>query len=242
MNKIRETASRTPIVAGAAILALVITGCGGPAGTSESPGAQGQQDAPSAAPAAHGSGDDADAAHRADAGDGADADGGAAGSGQAPRQGAAEKSGAPRERGGTPGECRAADLELSLGSGEGAAGTHYRPLRFTNASDAPCVIHGFPGVSYVAGDDGHQVGTAAYRTGGKGEPVTLQPGRTAHATVGFVEVGNYDPAECEPTPVRGLRVYPPHETNAMFVPAAGTGCAEFPDGQQLTVATAEPGR
>src|SRR5690606_18437704 len=79
-------------------------------------------------------------------------------------------------------------------------------------------------------------------TGGKGEPVTVQPGQVAHAPVGFVRVQNYDPADCKPTPVRGLRVYPPQETNSMFVPAEGTGCAANPEGQQLTGATTQPGR
>ncbi|GAA1252745.1 DUF4232 domain-containing protein [Prauserella halophila] len=231
MNKIRETASYPSVVAGAAILALVLAGCGGPAGTSESPEA-GQ----SAASAANGSGDSA----------GSDNSGGTPDSGDRPGDavtGTAPKQAVPtNERAGGTGECRAADLELSLGRGEGTAGTNYRPLRFTNVSGTPCVIHGFPGVSYVAGDDGHQVGTAAYRTGEKGAPVTLRPGRTAHADVGFVQVRNYDSADCKPRPVRGLRVYPPHETNAMFIAAPGTGCAEFPDGQQLTVATVQPGR
>ncbi|MBB3662531.1 hypothetical protein FB384_001435 [Prauserella sediminis] len=237
MNKIRETASHRSIVAGAAILALVLAGCGGPADGSDSQGV-GQQEASSTASEGTGSGDSpAATADKPTAT--ADAD---AGDGSAPQQDAPKQAVPTRERAGSGDTCLAADLELSLGRGEGTAGTHYRPLRFTNVSDSACVIHGYPGVSYVAGDDGHQVGTAAYRTGGKGAPVTLQPGATAHADVGFVQVRNYDPAECKPTPVRGLRVYPPHETNSMFVKAPGTGCAEFPGGQQLTVATVKPGR
>lgn len=248
MNKIRETASHKSLVAGAAILALVLAGCGGPPGTSDSSG-EGQQ-APSAAPAANGPGDSStttdagkpDAGARGGSGDGSDDSRGDDSGGDASRQDAPKQAVPSGDRGGSADTCLAADLELALGPGEGAAGTHYRPLRFTNVSDSPCVIHGFPGVSYVAGDDGHQVGAAAYRTGEKGDPVTLQPGRTAHADVGFVQVRNYDADECKPTPVRGLRVYPPHETNSMYVRAPGTGCAEFPGGQQLTVATVKPGR
>jgi hypothetical protein len=37
--------------------------------------------------------------------------------------------------------------------------------------------------------------------------------------------------------VRGIRVYPPHEYDSMFVPAPGTGCAATPPGNQLTVQT-----
>jgi len=134
-------------------------------------------------------------------------------------------------------ECKVADLKLSLGGGDAAAGTVYRELRFTNKGSRTCTIQGFPGVSYVAGEDGHQVGPAAFRDGSKGKAISLKPGMTVFAPVGFVQVGNYDPAVCKPTAVRGLRVYPPHEYDSMFVPAAGTGCAGKPPGNQLSVQT-----
>jgi hypothetical protein len=53
----------------------------------------------------------------------------------------------------------------------------------------------------------------------------------------LVNVANYDAAVCRPTPVRGLRVYPPGDTAALFVPAEGTGCAGTPPGDQLSVQT-----
>ncbi|GAB3489618.1 DUF4232 domain-containing protein [Amycolatopsis cihanbeyliensis] len=138
--------------------------------------------------------------------------------------------------------CRSNELKLSIGKGEGAAGTVYRPLQFTNTSDRMCVLHGYPGVSYVAGDDGHQVGPAAYRDGEKGAPVSLRPGEVAHAPVGFVQVRNYAQEECKPVPVRGLRVYPPQETESMFIKYDGTGCSsdEIP-GHQLVVRTIQSG-
>ena len=118
----------------------------------------------------------------------------------------------------------------------------FRPLRLTNTGGRTCTIQGFPGVSYVAGDDGHQVGPAAFREGTKGAVVTLVPGETAFATVGFVQVQNFDPNVCKPTPVRGLRIYPPHDTAAMFLPLEGTGCAGTPPGNQLTVKTVQKGQ
>ena len=48
---------------------------------------------------------------------------------------------------------------------------------------------------------------------------------------------NCDATACLPTPVRGLRVYPPGDTASLFVPTAGTGCAGTPPGPQLTVRT-----
>ena len=140
-----------------------------------------------------------------------------------------------------PEECKSPELKLSIGHGDGAAGTIFRPLRFTNSGKRTCVIQGFAGVSYVAGDDGHQVGPAAFREGTKGAPVSLTPGETAFATVAFVQVGNFDPAVCKPTPTRGLRVYPPHETASLFLPLEGTGCAGNPPEQQLRVRTIQKG-
>jgi hypothetical protein len=133
------------------------------------------------------------------------------------------------------------DLDVSLGASEGTAGTTYRALVFTNTGGRTCTIQGFPGVSFVAGDDGHQVGEAAVRVGEKGPAVTLTPGGTATSPVGFVNVSVYDPATCGPTPVRGLRVYPPHERKSVFVPFETTGCAGELPGSQLTVRTVHSG-
>lgn len=139
------------------------------------------------------------------------------------------------------GECKIADLSLSLAGGDSGAGTTYRSLVFTNKGARTCTIQGFPGVSYVTGDDGRQVGPAAFREGTKGPAVTLKPGETASAEIGFVQVRNFDPAVCKPTEVRGLRVYPPHDYDSLFVAAPGTGCAGTPPGNQLTVRTVQPG-
>lgn len=141
------------------------------------------------------------------------------------------------------GLCTAGDLKLSLGNGDAGAGTMWRPLRFTNKSSSSCVIQGYPGVSYVAGNDGHQVGAAAYREGHKGARITLRPGKTANAPVGFAQVHNWDSSECKPTPVKGLRVYPPQETHSIYIDNPTTGCANenLKNGYQLTVQTMQPG-
>lgn len=133
--------------------------------------------------------------------------------------------------------CRSAQLTPSLGPPEGAAGSVYRVLIFTNTGSQACAMQGFPGVSYVAGDVGQQVGPAAARVGDAGGSVRIAPGATASAQLQLVNVANYDTAVCRPTPVRGLRIYPPGETAALFVPIEATGCAGTPPGSQLTVGT-----
>ncbi|TVT25520.1 DUF4232 domain-containing protein [Amycolatopsis acidiphila] len=142
----------------------------------------------------------------------------------------------PVAQSGDGGLCKSSDLKLSIGQGDAGAGTVYRPLVFTNVSDHTCTIQGFPGVSYVGGADGHQVGQPAVRVGAKGPAVTLNKGQTASAAIGFVNVQNFDTVTCQPQPVRGLRVYPPQETASLFVDMSTTGCGndKIP-GDQLTV-------
>ena len=56
--------------------------------------------------------------------------------------------------------CHTSDLDVSVGDPDGAAGSVYRQLTFTNSSDSDCTISGYPGVSLVADGD-TQVGAAA---------------------------------------------------------------------------------
>lgn len=137
--------------------------------------------------------------------------------------------------------CGAATLSVALGPTEGAAGTVYAPLRFTNTGSRPCVVDGYPGVSYVTGERGNQVGRAALRDGARSGPVTLAPGQVAYATLAMVQVGNFDPGVCQQTPVHALRVYPPAERVPVFVPIDTTGCAGNPPGPQLRVSSIKPG-
>jgi hypothetical protein len=138
----------------------------------------------------------------------------------------------------TPGNCATGQLAVTLGQGEGAAGSTYAPLLFRNTGTTECRMRGFPGVSYVTGDDGHQVGPAAAMSGERGGEIPLPPGASAAAQVKFANAANFDPGQCRPTPVRGLRVYPPGETASVFVPFETTGCAGDPlPADQLAVET-----
>lgn len=137
--------------------------------------------------------------------------------------------------------CTVRDLDVVLAGEEGTAGTMYRGLVFTNTGGRVCTIQGFPGVSFVAGEDGHQVGAAAIRQGEKGAAVTLRPGAAATAPVGFRNIDMVDTEICLPTPVLGLRVHPPYSRRAEFVPFATTGCAGEVPGGQLIVLTVHAG-
>lgn len=140
--------------------------------------------------------------------------------------------------------CTTSELTITLGQAGGAAGSNYYPLIFTNTGSRECTLQGFPGVSYVTGDSGKQVGGAASRQGDKGPVVTLSPGASASAQLQEVNVQNFPADVCKPVSTRGLRVYPPGETHAAFVPQPnGLGCQAdpLPDGQfQLSVRSIQP--
>ena len=129
-----------------------------------------------------------------------------------------------RDSGGDSGqtpECTATDLKPHLGGARIAGDTRYRPLVFTNVSASSCRLQGFPGVSFVAGADGHQVGSPAARNGNAGAPVVLRTGLTASALLRLTDSDSYAPKACAPVPVFGYRVYPPDSTTGMFVPTSG---------------------
>lgn len=95
------------------------------------------------------------------------------------------------------GPCKASDLALSMGNSEGAAGTVYMHATLTNKGQQTCTIKGYPTVSLV---DSHGVLLGANAQNnplyGAGT-VTLSPGNTAHAVVGFPDAGNFNPGICD---------------------------------------------
>jgi hypothetical protein len=120
----------------------------------------------------------------------------------------------------------------------------FRPIQFTNIGSTSCVIQGFPGVSFVTGDSGQQVGAPADRDGEIAPPVTLAPGQTAHAPLSMLNgIGAYYPPDtplCGATQIRGIRVYPPDDTAALFIPGNDTVCGN-PSTHTMTVRTVQTG-
>lgn len=127
-----------------------------------------------------------------------------------------------------PQPCPTSSLGGSLTNPNGAAGTVYYDLRLTNTGSVPCTLYGYDGVSLVTGSAGTQVGAAARRDPGTVAAVTLAPGQAATSLLGIVEAANYGSA-CGITSVSGLRVYPPGETAALFIPYKGSGCTNPSD-------------
>jgi hypothetical protein len=138
--------------------------------------------------------------------------------------------------------CRNAQLKVSLGSEGAAAGNRYTPLIFTNTGTTSCTLAGHPGVSYVAGDKGIQVGDSAKRDPGTVRTVTLAPGGSASAVLHEANYQNFDQSACKAVTVRGFRVYPPGSTAAFFVPRPARECSgtDLP-ATALSIGVVKPG-
>lgn len=127
-----------------------------------------------------------------------------------------------------PGQCSTADLKLTIGQANGAAGTMFYPVQFTNTSNSTCTMYGFPGVAFVTRPGGSVIGAPAGRSTAERDLITLPPGNSAHAmlAVSNVLLGN----NCQHrVPVKWLQAYPPDQHAALFAPFSppnGYGCAD----------------
>jgi hypothetical protein len=140
-----------------------------------------------------------------------------------------------------PGRCPAADLKGSIGTSQGAAGTFYTDVVLTNTSAASCTLYGYPGVSFVTAPSGSQVGAPANRNPvSPATLVTLAPGGQANFLLALTDVGVYSPADCQPTSVSWLRIYPPDAYDSLYVQDATQTCA-LASKVVMTTSTVRPG-
>jgi hypothetical protein len=127
----------------------------------------------------------------------------------------------------TPGLVRCVTSGLTVGvvDGPNAAGHIGLVIVFKNVTSSPCTMSGYPGISFVTGPSGTQVGDAAARASAAGNPVSVRPRGQAHAALLLGQVANYPAGSCRPTRAAGIRVYPPGETTALYVASAREVCA-----------------
>lgn len=142
-----------------------------------------------------------------------------------------------------PQPCTTAALKVAIGSGQGAAGSSFYPIDFTNNSSASCTLYGYPGVSFVTAVGGSQIGPAATRNNAITPAlVTLAAGATAHATLQVVNAGNYPASKCTIVHTHWLRVYPPDQFTALYVSFSSQTCGGGASAQGiLSVQTVQPG-
>jgi hypothetical protein len=126
-----------------------------------------------------------------------------------------------------PPSCANGSLRVTLGLAQGYAGGVYEAIDFTNTSGATCTLFGYPGVSLVSGPPYVQIGLAAKRsTATPVHLITLVPGATGNALLQIVDAMNFPTATCSPAKATDLRVYPPNQTVAVYLPSTSEGCAE----------------
>ncbi|MGY6018512.1 DUF4232 domain-containing protein [Streptomyces spinosirectus] len=119
--------------------------------------------------------------------------------------------------------CTVGHLRLSAGRTEGAAGSLYRPIRFTNTGRGSCALRGYPGVSVL--DARHrQIGPAATHSGRSFATVVLAPGHSASAVIRTANGPVGGP--CSRTGSY-LRVYPPASHKPVLIPAHWKVCSHI---------------
>jgi hypothetical protein len=138
--------------------------------------------------------------------------------------------------------CTAADLAVwvNLGAMQGAAGTWYYPLEFTNTSNQTCRTWGWPGVS-ATNANGRQLGDAARRLNlYTPRWVNIGAGSTAHALLayGAAEVST---SGCKPANASMIKVYAPNQRSADFGFFSLPVCTVGGGHVDLWVAAIQPG-
>jgi Domain of unknown function (DUF4232) len=136
--------------------------------------------------------------------------------------------------------CASRNLAVHTGNREGAAGSTYIPIVFTNNSTAICTLYGYPGVSLAGGTPVRQIGVAADENPATPrQVVTLKPGASASALLRIVAAQNYPPARCHLVQATYLQVYPPNETTPIYAMYSAAACSK--PVHLLTVDVVKPG-
>jgi hypothetical protein len=136
--------------------------------------------------------------------------------------------------------CATSALRVKLGASDGYAGGTYQTIDFTNTSGSSCTMTGYPGVSLVTGPPYQQLGLAAKRsTSTPATTVTLAPGATANAVVQIVDALNFPSPSCQPAKAAALKVFPPDQFTAVYLPDTSYGCGQSV--QTLYIAPVRPG-
>jgi len=138
--------------------------------------------------------------------------------GAPPAQGLAVKASTPA--------CRTSTLVVWLDTQpNGAAGTTFYTLKFTNLSGSTCTLRGYPGVSAVSLSGG-QLGQSAKRDPATPvRTITVRSGASASATVGIVDTGNFPTNACRAVTAAGFKVFPPGQTTAKTIPFPFSACS-----------------
>ena len=136
--------------------------------------------------------------------------------------------------------CPTRSLGLKPGLSQGAAGSVYQVLDFTNISNVTCTLYGYPSVSLAGGHPVTQVGLAASEDPTTPRKlVTLAPGQVANALLRIVDALNFPASKCGPVKTQWIQVYPPNQTTPIFLGYKTTACSK--PVRILSVSVVQPG-
>lgn len=124
----------------------------------------------------------------------------------------------------TVGPCASSNLKLSLGIGQGTAGTSYQVLVLRNTGSTACTLFGYPGVSFV-NSSGAIIGLPSSRDHGPVHTIHLAAGGAANALSRQPDAGNFPTSTCRMKTADRVRVYPPGQTVALFAHDAVQVCS-----------------
>jgi hypothetical protein len=131
----------------------------------------------------------------------------------------------PNVPGGPPG-CATRDLKATVGVAQGAAGSVYQVIDFTNIGTASCSLYGYPGIALAGGSPVTQIGAAASRSPQAGPAlVTLKPGAVGNTLLRITQAQNYPTSKCSPMASTYLQIYPPNQTTPIYLGYKSTGCS-----------------
>jgi len=136
--------------------------------------------------------------------------------------------------------CPTRSLSVKAGLSQGAAGSIYQVLDFSNISNATCTLYGFPGVSLAGGTPVKQIGLAAAEDHSSPRVlVTLAPGAVANALLRIVQAANFPASRCDLKNATYLQIYPPNQTTPVYLKYKAQACAK--PVQILTVSVVKAG-
>lgn len=140
--------------------------------------------------------------------------------------GSASSAAVNQNAGGGPPGCASRDLKATVGIAQGAAGSVYQVIDFTNIGTSSCSLYGYPGVALAGGSPVTQIGAPASRsTASAPKLVSLAAGASANALVQITDAQNYPTSRCGPTASTYLQIYPPNQTTPIYLAYKSMGCS-----------------
>lgn len=139
-----------------------------------------------------------------------------------------------------PAPCPTRSLGAKLGLAQGAAGSTYTVIDFTNISNVTCTLYGYPGVSLAGGTPVTQIGLAAVENPSPPRRlVTLAPGAVANALLQIVHAANLPASRCHPVTATYLQIFPPNQTTPIYLAYKSPMCSK--PVHILTISVVQPG-